>query len=182
MANIDSPDLQTRLERLLDMEDIREVLRRYTRGLDRHDDAVIASAFWPDAEINYLDDFSGPTDAFVDWGNQRHEERYVCHQHHITNVNIDLDGDRAHVSSYVIYMLRQKQDLQNIGSGRYIDQFERRNGEWRIALREFLPEMGVTVPTGPRRELASPPGNGRWDRDDISYRRPLMRRDSSGSA
>ena len=176
MADSNPTALQARLERLLDMEDIREVLRRYTRGLDRHDDAVIASAFWPDAQINYLDDFSGPTDAFVTWGNERHEERYVVHQHHITNVNIDLDGDLAHVSSYVIYMLRQKADMQNIGSGRYIDQFERRNGEWRIALREFLPEMGVTVPVGPRRTLSTPPGNGRWGKDDIAYQRPLQRR------
>lgn len=176
MSNSNPGDLQARLERLLDMEDIREVLRRYTRGLDRHDDEVIASAFWPDAEINYLNDFSGPTSEFVDWGNRRHEDRYVVHQHHITNVNIELDGDVAHVVSYVIYILRQKADLQNLGSGRYIDQFQRRDGEWRIAIREFLPEMGITVPVDPRRELPTPPGNGRWDKEDISYR-PLQRRD-----
>jgi hypothetical protein len=165
-----------RIDHLLTTEDIREVLRRYTRGLDRHDDALMASAFWPDAEINYLDNFNGPTDAFVEWGNKWHEDRYLEHQHHITNVNIDLDGDQAHVVSYVIFILRQKDNLQAFGSGRYIDQFERRAGEWRIAVREFLPEMRIAVPVNPRRELPSPPGNGRWDKGDISYQKPLLRR------
>jgi ketosteroid isomerase-like protein len=172
-----SAGFQARLERLLDMEDIREVLRRYTRGLDRHDEDVIASAFWPDAEINYLNDFSGPTREFVMWGNQRHEDRYVVHQHHITNVNIDLDGDVAHVSSYLICILRGKDDRENLGSGRYIDQFQKRDGEWRIAIREFLPEMRFSVPVPPMRELPRPPGNSRWDREDLSYQRPLKRRD-----
>jgi hypothetical protein len=173
--------MESRLQELLDKEDIREVLRRYTRGLDRHDGDVIASAFWPDAEVNYLNDFSGPTDAFVEWGNRHHEQTYVVHQHHITNVNIDLADDVAHVSSYVIYMLRTKDDQMNVGSGRYIDRFERRGDEWRISVREFLPEMRFVAPAGARRELPNPPGNSRWDRQDLSYRRPLERRDRSGA-
>jgi len=176
MAGNTITDLDGRLQRLLDMEDIREVMRRYTRGLDRHDEEVMASAFWADAEINYLNDFSGNTAEFVAWGNRWHDDRYVVHQHHITNVNITLDGDSAHVVSYVIYMLRQIDDQQSIGSGRYIDQFERRDGEWRISVREFLPEMRIVAPVGPRRELPNPPGNGRWDKSDISYRQPLERR------
>ncbi|CAN5563016.1 hypothetical protein BH09PSE4_BH09PSE4_18880 [soil metagenome] len=169
-------DREARLERLLNMEDIREVLRRYTRGLDRHDEELMASAFWPDAEINYLDNYNGPTEGFIAWGNGWHEDRYVCHQHHITNVNIDLQGDEAHVVSYVIYILRMKGDLQSIGSGRYIDQFQRRDGEWRISVREFLPEMRIEVPVPPRRDLPNPPGLGRWDTQDISYQSPLLRR------
>ena len=168
---------EARIDRLLEMEDIREVLRRYTRGLDRHDEEVMASAFWPDADINYLDNFNGPTDAFVAWGNQWHEERYVEHQHHITNVNIELDGDQAHVVSYVIFILRQKDNNQAFGSGRYIDQFEKRAGEWRIAVREFLPEMRISVPVASRRVLPVPPGNGRWDKQDISYLNPLPPRE-----
>ena len=128
------------------------------------------------ADINYLDNFNGPTDAFVTWGNQWHEDRYIEHQHHITNVNIDLDDEEAHVVSYVIFILRQKDNNQAFGSGRYVDQFEKRGGEWRIAVREFLPEMRISVPVAPRRELPVPPGNGRWDKQDISYEKPLRPR------
>lgn len=174
-------DIEKRLAHLLDLEDIRAVLRRYTRGLDRHDIAMIESAFWPDAQVNYLDTFSGDRDAFVAWGNAHHEAGYVVHQHHITNVNADIDGDEAHVESYVLYFLRTKEDRQNVGSGRYIDRFERRDGEWRIALREFLPEMYLSASVGPRRPLPDPPGLSRWDRDDISYRRPLPRRGPVGT-
>jgi len=169
-------DLNERLRHLLDLEDIRACLRRYTRGLDRHDVEMISSAFWPDAQVNYLDAFSGARDAFVAWGNAHHEAGYVVHQHHITNVNADIDGETAHVESYVLYFLRTKDDQQNVGSGRYIDKFERRDGDWRIVLREFLPEMYLSLPVGPRRTVSDPPGRGRWDRDDISYRRPLQPR------
>jgi hypothetical protein len=169
-------DLNARMQKLLELEDIRGCLRRYTRGLDRHDSEMIASAFWGDCQVNYLDVFSGGRDEFVAWGNAHHEASYVTHQHHITNVNADVDGDVAHVESYVLYFLRGKDDRQNVGSGRYIDRMERRDGEWRIMLREFLPEMHFSVPVGARRVLNDPPGQGRWSRDDISYRRPLPRR------
>jgi 3-phenylpropionate/cinnamic acid dioxygenase small subunit len=57
-------------------------------------------------------------------------------KHLITNVAIDLDGDRA--SSRCNVTVLQQTDLlplQPIASGRYLDRFERAGGEWRFADR-----------------------------------------------
>ena len=172
--------LSTQVQALSDDSSIRNVLRRYARGLDRHDVALESSAFWPDAQVNY-GFYSGQRDQFVKWGNEGHSQNYVRHEHHITTQTIDIDGDTAHVESYVIYFLRVKNEkTTHIGGARYIDKMERRDFEWRIILREFLPDIMIeanSVFAGEFARLMSPPsGEGTWDRNDLSYARPLMKR------
>jgi 3-phenylpropionate/cinnamic acid dioxygenase small subunit len=57
-------------------------------------------------------------------------------RHLVTNISIDLDGDRATARSYVT-VLQQTEvlPLQPIASGRYLDRLERVGGEWRFAER-----------------------------------------------
>jgi len=74
--------------------------------------------------------------------------------------------------------VRTPQKDERLGSGRYLDVLERRGGEWRIVLREFLAEMGNRgVPSA----LVENPwtARGTWDRGDLSYVRPLPRRPES---
>jgi 3-phenylpropionate/cinnamic acid dioxygenase small subunit len=57
-------------------------------------------------------------------------------KHVITNVIIDVDGDRARAQSYGTVL--QQTDvfpLQPIASGRYVDRFERIEGTWRFVER-----------------------------------------------
>jgi hypothetical protein len=57
-------------------------------------------------------------------------------KHVITNVNIQVDGDRATASSYVtVFQQTEVLPLQPIASGRYLDRFERVDGAWRFADR-----------------------------------------------
>jgi hypothetical protein len=176
-SQVFEPISPVRVQYLLDRLDIYDCLVRYVRGLDRHDAELIASAFWPDAQVNYGTSFSGLRDEFVDWANEL-ESRNAYHQHHMTSQTVDIDGDVAHVESSVLYIVRTHDKLERLGSGRYIDVLERRNGEWRIALREFLAEFGNT---GTPSLLVERPwtGTGRWDREDLSYTRPLPRRPDS---
>jgi hypothetical protein len=91
---------------------------------------------------------------------------------------VDLDGDVAHVDTYVLYIVRTLRKDERLGSGRYLDVLERRAGEWRIVLREFLAEMGNRgVPSA----LVESPwtARGTWDRGDLSCVRPLPRRPES---
>ncbi len=57
-------------------------------------------------------------------------------RHVVTNVIVDVDGDRATARSYATVL--QQTDvlpLQPIASGRYVDRFERVGGRWRFADR-----------------------------------------------
>lgn len=167
--------LSQELGYLRDRQAILDCLKRYTRGADRHDVELIKSAFWPDASISYGKPIS--VEEFAKWGNSLHAAKYVQNQHHITGQTVDIQGNIAHVESYVIYFLLSNESTtgtNTIGSGRYIEQYEKRNGEWRIKIREYIPDVlfeGTTPIDMCPPELGC---LGKRDRTDISYQRPLQ--------
>jgi len=57
-------------------------------------------------------------------------------KHVVSNVVIDVDGDRASGRCYVtVFQQTDVLPLQAIASGRYTDRFERVDGSWRFADR-----------------------------------------------
>jgi hypothetical protein len=131
-----------RLRDLLDKQDIHEVLMRYCRGVDRCDAELIGSAFHPDAIIDY-----GPSTP----PRQPNPEatisalRKMCDSsmHFVGNQLIEVIDDRAISEAYFVTYLvvtRDAKQYTRARGGRYIDRFERRSGEWRIAYRSFIDE------------------------------------------
>lgn len=127
-------------DELPDREAIRECLYRYARGVDRLDEEMIRSAYWPDAIDDHLN-FVGTVDQFVDMAFplMRRMDQAI---HMIGNILIDMRGDEADVESYFWGIQRitgeggTKQDV--IAAGRYLDRFARRQDEWRIARRMVM--------------------------------------------
>jgi len=193
-------------ERLTSLEarfarfEIVEAMWRYSRAVDRHDNEMLAALFWPDCEISYTNIFSGDRAQFLGWANPHHRENYINHQHHTTAHIIDIQGDRADAEHYCIVFLQRADGSILLSTGRYLQQWERRDGEWRIQIREFMPEMSSGL-VGPTARLSvtpqtlqdlyaahgrpidpaaahpwapfPPSGPSRWDRGDLAYRAPL---------
>src|ERR1700733_15171492 len=89
---------------LLDREEIRDCLHRYTRGIDRHDDELLTSVFHDDAVAHY-GDFVGHPTQFTEWSRGLHQsEPWIAHTHLLYNNTIDLDGDTAHSEAYVLFV------------------------------------------------------------------------------
>jgi len=58
--------------------------------------------------------------------------------------NIELDGEVARCETYVTVVVRIPQEtgaLDWTHAGRYVDRFERRNAEWRIAYRTVVYDL-----------------------------------------
>lgn len=77
-------------------------------------------------------------EAFLEAGVQRHADGVPRTWHTVTNVLIDVDssGKRASSSSY--YTVHQQLEdfpLQPIVTGKYLDQFERHDGQWHFTHR-----------------------------------------------
>jgi SnoaL-like protein len=127
------------IQRLLDKQAITEVLHRYSRGVDRRDRALLATVYWPDARDDHIL-FAGGGDALLDYLVAAVEGMHTAHR--ITNVLIDFDAtDAARVESYVwayhsVPVAGGREDV--VFGGRYLDVFERRAGEWRIAGRRLI--------------------------------------------
>jgi hypothetical protein len=177
--------LDPEVRRLKDRRDIFDALKRYTRGADRHDKDLVRSAFWPEATISFGRAMG--LDEYVDW-EEGELSGYAAHQHHITGQTIEIDGDTAHVESYVVYFLVPRDrgadtagaatpgrvllaEKTRLGSGRYVERWERRNGDWRILVREYVEDLALL---GESVDLCANGGCfGTWDRNDLSYDRPL---------
>lgn len=131
-------ELRAAVRVLQDREAIRECLTRYCRGVDRFDRDLLLSAFHPDAIDEHGKFVGGPED-FADWAIGQHARAHLSHQHCIFNHRCDLDGDIAHAETYFMFVAMNRRGKPvTLGGGRYVDRFERREGEWRIAARICL--------------------------------------------
>ena len=166
--------MDEKLQYLLDRLQIQDVVNRYARGLDRHDDDVLRSVFHEDAVDNH-GPWVGGREAFVAWANGPCHQHTNAHLHQITTHNCEIDGDIAHTESYCQWVHRLKdEETVTVGGGRYVDRLEKRDGEWRIVVRRLVLDLfyeakGSVFVTPAQAEYPK----GTWDRSDISYERPL---------
>jgi hypothetical protein len=139
---------------LLDREVIRTVLYDYCRAVDRGDAELMKSCYHPDATDDH-GFFSGNAWEFVDYVLPllAQLDRSI---HSLSNPHIVLDGDRAHVETQwsVIHRLRRFGKLTDMWhQGRYLDEFERRGGEWRILRRVTVLDAERWIHTADLQEL-----------------------------
>ena len=129
---------QTLLQALADKEAIRDCLARYCRGIDRADDASLRSAYWPDAEDCH-GAWRGSADGFIAQALPRLRAggRGV---HQITQCLIELHGVLAAVESsfFALQTTAAAPADETFLCGRYLDRFEKRGDEWRIASRTVV--------------------------------------------
>lgn len=137
------------LARLLAKEQITDRLLGYARGADRLELDLIRDAFHPGATADYGAMFSGTGDGFADFIGEVHPPMRT-HTHHLSNIAITVDGDRAGSECYVIMHARtvaaDGTAHDTTSYGRYVDRWERRDGEWRIAHRRYLHSQDDVTP------------------------------------
>ena len=125
--------------------------------------------FWhADGTADYRGIFHGLGSEFIDSVWQVHAS-FGTHARQLTNILIEVDGDRAISEAYVTVVLRG--DPAGTGLltlaeiGRYLDRWERRNGRWAISARVYvtdLPMLGQAADpaaiTDARRDRTDPSG------------------------
>jgi hypothetical protein len=137
--------LEARLKLIEDRQAIHDALVRYCRGVDRNDPQLILAAFHDDAVDNHF----GPVLPFREAIGTLKGARpggptsKTTSMHNLSNILIEIDGDVARCESYVNVIVRIPQEesggaIDWLHAGRYVDRFERRNGEWRIAHRTVV--------------------------------------------
>ena len=142
------------LEELEARTAIEDCLKRFARAVDRCDWRLARTLYHDDA----FDDhgfFKGAPDAFLAHIAKMHEAQEHS-MHFNTNVLIEFEAkDRAFVETYVL-VLQRFADRRVTASARYLDRFEKRNGEWRVAHRTLV--FGDMVSEPLREPLRFPEG------------------------
>jgi hypothetical protein len=178
--------MDDRIARLLDRQEIQDLLARYCRAVDRRDWAKLGDVFHADAHDDH-GEYKGGVDGFVAWVKQRHASIGQS-MHFLGNCLIEFAGpDLALVETYFVASqrlgaeageaARRMLEQSGVGSagavdldvlGRYIDRMERREGQRRIARRTVAFDAIRTRPAtaGP---LAPSWAQSRRDQDDPVY-------------
>jgi len=168
--------LEAKVQELMDRQAIFDCIKRNSRGNDRFDQELVAGSYHPDG-MHELGANRIPGRDYGQHANRSHATIAEVNLHNVTMHTCEILGDVAHTESYVIGLFADKGgQTSRMLAGRYIDRLERRNGEWRIALRRATVEVAMEgraiLPNGKML-----PGSGylkgNRDRSDPSYERPL---------
>ena len=137
------------LEHLVTEAAIRRVVAQYCRGIDRLDLELVRACYHADA-VDVHGSFSGTVDEYLAWVG-RLLEKYDATAHYVANQLVEIaddDPDRARVETYGVAVHRAASGGPhlNLTTGfRFVDRFERRGGEWRIAHRVAVTDWSRRV-------------------------------------
>jgi 3-phenylpropionate/cinnamic acid dioxygenase small subunit len=127
-----------RLQRLEDLEEIRQLFVDYGHYLDSGDFAAYGALFADEGEVllGAIGRAKGP--AAIEALMRRTMEGAAGSSFHIvSNPIIELDGDRATSEVMWTVVTRDKQDQATVSMlGRHRDQLTRERGRWRFLRRE----------------------------------------------
>ncbi len=118
---------------------ITEQIYRYCRSVDRLDVPLGHKVFHSDSYADF-GTYKGSGRGWIDYVCQEHL-KFLHHSHQVTNVIIEVAGDRAGSESYVTATLRSREAsrvLQRQFWARYVDEWSRRDGVWAIDKRECV--------------------------------------------
>lgn len=161
--------LEQRVQRMEDESAIRRILVQYGAFLDSRDYAGYAGLFARDGVwVGGFGRFTGPAaiqKMLVDnlgapepgWVNK-------SSFHLLSNPMIEVDGDRAHVTSKYLFVTKSDEDKPApMLAGRYVDEFVREGGQWKIAKRTTYGAIPFRDPDDASAASAPPPLAGPSD-------------------
>ena len=147
--------LEQRVARLEDESTIRRMLIEYGKFLDAKDYHAYAALFAADGVWQGgFGTFTGPAaiEAMLTRNLGAPEAGFVnkANFHMLTNPLVTIDGDRAHVESkYLFWTASADNRPTPLLAGRYVDEFVKVGGAWRIARRTTWGQIPFRDPNVP---------------------------------
>jgi hypothetical protein len=158
-----------------DRQDIVDCIVRESRSRDRQDSAMIASCWWDEGMDEHGATITNAPE-YPARANAGHAANFNLTSHNITNHLCEIDRNTAYCESYVVgglFWLDGK--TTTIVMGRYIDQLEKRNGQWRLLKRRCTIEMSADADaTWVYSQNVKGFLKGLWSKEDPSYERPIV--------
>lgn len=142
--------LDQRLQRLIDEDEIRQVIYRRARGTDHKDTELVLSCYHEGATEDH-EGFNGPIREYLTQASPvfHGDTEIEVNVHLLGNTEISIDGDRAECTSTFMCALTvaergARRDYMN--AGRYLDTMEKIDGVWAIRHRRCVYEWSHGEP------------------------------------
>ncbi len=157
-------------------EELRQLVLRYCRAVDRRDFELLQSLYHPDALEDHGGMFCGPAAEFIEQLPEIMAPMDMT-MHYICNTLFACDGDRAQGEIYTIAVHRVRATEEGakahfmIGGGRYLDHYECRDDRcWRFAQRKIVADWELELPAPQQLEpLLEGVARGQASAADPSY-------------
>lgn len=137
------------LQKLLDRQQIEDVLTRYSRAVDRADVDLLGTCYHDDATEDHGGVFKGTARDYVEQIAGILPKAGILN-HLVSNVLIEFTGpDGAQVEAQILTFARMKKDGEKFDTltlARAVDRFERRDGRWAISARRLCFEWNHEMP------------------------------------
>jgi hypothetical protein len=155
------------LRQMSDVSELRQLLARYCRAVSRCDPELLKSVYHPDATDGH---FEGSA---WEWAEALCDEKNRVNLRGIRIVlaseYFELHGESAAGEiAFIVYRLSKDDTLQTTW-GRYLDRYQRRDGDWRIFERSMLHDWTRQEHIDGHNPLSLPLAQGSVDKDDLSY-------------
>jgi hypothetical protein len=163
-------ELKKQVQALCDKESIREKLMVYGRICDRCDIELAKEVFAEDSICEYGPYFEGTGYELCQWLIDAHG-MFSATTHQMTNMLINLDGDRASSETSHVGVVYNDSNSDNVEASlsfsRYLDKWERRDGDWLIVSRKVLSDIAYVSAA-----VYAKANYGEYSRDknDLSYK------------
>ena len=152
---------------------ITEQLYRYCRGFDRLDDELALSVWHEGGTLQYA---NGPVQTMAEYLPPSSEIRKLMANcsHQITNILIEVDGNKAVSEAYVTASMQEplgdnNEQAENLYRGRYIDQWSYRDAKWGIEHLQFLADSYTRIEFTNGFASSGFLDTGKRDQSDPSY-------------
>jgi len=157
------------LQRLVDIEAIKQLKARYMRGVDTKDWETLSSTFAPDARSVYSSgkySFEG-RDAIIGFLRDALGNEEVATLHHAHTPEIEITSETSARGTWYLedFVISQEAETEHIaagtmlhGTGIYSDEYRKIDGEWKISLTGYERIFEDRQPRPPGSTLHT-----RWD-------------------
>ncbi len=180
-------ETEKKLQILIDKDEIRDVMLKHARALDRSDPELFKSLFHPDAvRLTTKGEEPGPTGQLRAIAAVKPDEK--PYMHFIGNQLIEVEGDVAYAESYFVsyrevareHLLEEErialgdadaaQRYTRTRAGRYLDRLEKRDGQWKIVWRMMTGDWSRMDPVGKQVDRGHTSFPGKPDATDPLYK------------
>jgi 3-phenylpropionate/cinnamic acid dioxygenase small subunit len=141
--------LMTKMPPIEDRLAINDLFVRYMRSIDDGDVEALVSCFTGDGALDSptvgkyegrqgIRDFAARFSKFRENGYQL--------RHVISNMQFDIEGERANVYCYLVAFLTHDKKSQLLAPGHYECRLRKENGEWKFEYRLVVMDGDYTLP------------------------------------
>ncbi len=150
--------MKSKLEKLLDIEEIKKLKYRYFRGIDMADIELLSTLFTEDASLDYRGgtyrwQVEGKKDILEQIENAFHSDALACHQGH--HPEIEITG--LYTAQGIWYLSDTFTDTKNKtitrGSAIYKDQYVLEEDNWKIKKSEYDRVWEEIEPSNPKTKV-----------------------------